>query len=72
MNSIMEEISEESDACDVKRSLGDSHYWESNKIVCGIIISQSKDRFSFSDYLIAAQLFECEKFKHYRTSFPTE
>ena len=77
MTTIMEEIEGTYDVCEVKRrrSLNASNYYEIKKAaaykVCDIIISQSKERFSFSDHLLSAQLFEREHFKLYRTSFPT-
>lgn len=42
------------------------------KEVCDVIITQVKDRFQFSNHLIAAKLFYCENFTAYRATFPEE
>jgi len=42
------------------------------KEVCDVLINQAKDRFQFSDHLLASKLFFSEKFNEYEKNFPTD
>lgn len=42
------------------------------KEVCGIIICEIKERFSFTEHLTAASLFLASKFQEYNNKFPEQ
>ncbi|CAH1112705.1 unnamed protein product [Psylliodes chrysocephalus] len=42
------------------------------KEMCDILINQAKDRFQFTDHLLASKLFYFEKFVEYHRHFPTD
>lgn len=56
-----------------KRRKSDHSEWKREaKEVCDVIISQAKQRFSFTGHLIAASLFLPDMFSQYSSKFPEE
>lgn len=53
-----------------KRKTDNTEWNREAKEVCDVVISQAKDRFGFSDHLVASSLFTPDKFSLYNSKFP--